>query len=540
MKMAHSDAIFDIAWMPQEMKLITASGDHSARLWDVSQEEIKELQIFHAHTRSVKNVAFRPQDKAVFATGARDGAIMIWDIRATNSNRPDNSIYYAHCTKLLSRIKQRRTPLNKFKHNRVQSITGLVFQDDYTLLSCSSGDGLIKVWDLRKNYTTHKKDPIPKYTMNYGGKSNSNGFTSLVVCPYGITLYASCMDNTIYAYNVLSYNPKPIAEYYGHKNSTFYVKACLSPDGKYLASGSSDELAYIWHTKKPGTPLLKLSGHREEVTCIAWCSVGESKIVTCSDDSCHRIWTVGKEHINEDEKINIHGYAEPILQSPMNEAKRNLETTPTLSRLRVNRDCSSESDITPDGDYNIRSVKRNYTQMSSGYWSEGGYKSILSPIQENVEAPLKRPNLEIKGARRLFSPNNKMETHVQNSIRTLNNSCESDEPGPSSSLKFNMSVPFSLTSNLPNFVLDGTAPHLLEMSPRKSKENIDWLTKIRKNKCAKQICNNAEKLSSPKSHVTPDRSTTRSKSTEPRKMPVSPLLQFFKPTIKNFSSDLQN
>lgn len=52
--------------MPQEMKLITASGDHTARLWDVSQAEIKELQIFQAHTRSIKNAAFRPQDKGSY------------------------------------------------------------------------------------------------------------------------------------------------------------------------------------------------------------------------------------------------------------------------------------------------------------------------------------------------------------------------------------------------------------------------------------------------------------------------------------------
>jgi len=69
-----------------------------------------------------------------------------------------------------------------------------------------------------------------------------------------------------------------VAEYYGHQNRTYYVKTCLSSDGRYLASGSSDELAYIWHTNRPGVPLVKLFGHTEEVTCIAWCSIGEPKV----------------------------------------------------------------------------------------------------------------------------------------------------------------------------------------------------------------------------------------------------------------------
>ena len=65
------------------------------------------------------------------------------------------------------------------------------------------------MWDLRKNYTVHKKEPIAKHLMNYSGNSTRNGFSSLLICPARITLYASCMDNVIYAYNISSYNRKP-------------------------------------------------------------------------------------------------------------------------------------------------------------------------------------------------------------------------------------------------------------------------------------------------------------------------------------------
>lgn len=52
--------------MPGELKLVTASGDHTARLWDVSGSDIRLINHFHAHTRSVKTAVFRFQDQGNF------------------------------------------------------------------------------------------------------------------------------------------------------------------------------------------------------------------------------------------------------------------------------------------------------------------------------------------------------------------------------------------------------------------------------------------------------------------------------------------
>jgi len=60
---AHHNAIFDLAWMEEELKLVSVSGDHTAVLWDVSIMPCRQLRQFRGHTGSVKTVAFRPQDK---------------------------------------------------------------------------------------------------------------------------------------------------------------------------------------------------------------------------------------------------------------------------------------------------------------------------------------------------------------------------------------------------------------------------------------------------------------------------------------------
>ncbi|KYN40566.1 Protein lethal(2)denticleless [Trachymyrmex septentrionalis] len=542
---AHCNAIFDIAWMPKEMKLVTVSGDHTARLWDVTRPEIKQIKCFHAHTRSVKTAVFRDDDRAVFATGARDGFIMIWDIRANHSDepKPDNCIANAHSYGGISNTRRKsHTPAS-----RAHSITGLVFQDDFTLISCAAGDGLLKVWDLRKNYTVHKKEPIAKHLMNYSGNSTRNGFSSLLICPARITLYASCMDNVIYAYNISSYNRKPVAEYHGHQNHTYYVKTCLSSDGRYLASGSSDELAYIWNTNRPGAPLIKLSGHRDEVTCIAWCSTGETKIVTCSDDAYHKIWRVGPEHEEDNKEVTISGQAEVVERYFLEKMK--LETTPSSRHSNTCQETTPSSDehkasiftpvTTPESskeDYNgnkHNSVKRSYLQMMMGSRSEGKFKCILSPIHENHEMVAKRVHMDNRGMRRLFSSSNEIPSTSRDN--------NSDEPSTSQSTSTN-EASFSPTLNLPNFVIDGTAPHLLEISPQKYKENVDWLTKIRKERYEQK--KTASVSSSPKTQLTPSRRSNRSRSTEPQKITKTTksisLLNFFKAISKDNEKDLSS
>lgn len=152
---AHYNAIFDLAWMFQQMKIVTVSGDHTARLFDVSNTDIRKERVFAGHTRSVKTVTFRQNDFSVFATGGRDGSIIVWDTRAASSGSTFNNVYYDYVTDMRDRtisnshyMPKAITPHGKAKKKQTStcvgvsaanSVTGLVFQDDHTLISCGAG-----------------------------------------------------------------------------------------------------------------------------------------------------------------------------------------------------------------------------------------------------------------------------------------------------------------------------------------------------------------------------------------------------------------
>ncbi|RZC33981.1 WD40 domain containing protein [Asbolus verrucosus] len=469
---AHNNAIFDLAWMFEDMKIVTASGDHTARLFDVCNSDIREIKAFYGHSRSVKTIAFRKDDPSVFATGGRDGNIIVWDTRTDVGSfigKADRTIFNSHNTKTTpSKTRKKCVCLSPSTASSAKSVTGLVFQDDNTLISCGAGDGIIKIWDLRKNYLFYKHEPIPKNKIPYAGSTTKNGFSSLIIDKDCMKLYANCLDSTIYSYNLSTCNPVPIMKYVGHQNSTFYIKSSLSRDGSYLISGSSDENAYIWNTNC-SHPLVKLTGHNAEVTCVAWCERDDITLVTCSDDMSHKIWRVGPEDLPENWEIIGKGKAEIL---PL------VDTQSKLKRIG--------EQITEVSKKLIVSCKRCENASTSAF-CQNCCSSKRKQLEE-IGNENKRFHTEM-GPRRLF-----------------HNLTGNSKQAP--------------TINLPNYVLNGVAPHL-NFSPPKRKDQ-DWLTKIRiERKFRRDILDTASTSSPPKVpklELTPKRSSS----------PQSPILRFFK------------
>ncbi|XP_064622324.1 denticleless protein homolog A-like [Lineus longissimus] len=307
--LAHQNAIFDIAWMEGDKKLLTASGDQTCVLWDVLQEE--KLSVFKGHTSSVKSVEFRPQDKCTFASGARDGKIMLWDNRCGSLEgvSPISTINCAHGP-INNSTRKKRAPKKTGESVRLPSVTAVLFQDEYNLISSGATDGIIKVWDIRKLAGNSKTDPMPKFSFPYAGNSiRMHGFSSLVLDESKSRLFASCTDDTIYQFNTANYSPKPEACYKGHQNSTFYVKAALSPEDKFLISGSSDYHAYIWDVNEPQASPVLLKGHVGEVTSVAWCPTDFGKVCTLSDDSTIKFWRLNRRQ-TQPEPNELVGKAE--------------------------------------------------------------------------------------------------------------------------------------------------------------------------------------------------------------------------------------
>jgi len=73
----HEDTVFSAAFSPDESRIITASGDRTARIWDAGTA--KEIAVLRGHNNWVDSAAFS-RDGSRIVTASRDKTARIWDV----------------------------------------------------------------------------------------------------------------------------------------------------------------------------------------------------------------------------------------------------------------------------------------------------------------------------------------------------------------------------------------------------------------------------------------------------------------------------
>ena len=76
----HSWAVTSVAFSPDGKTLLSGSGDHTLRLWNVRDGRC--LAIFEGHSLGVNSVAFSPDGKRI-ASASTDGSVRVWEVPST-------------------------------------------------------------------------------------------------------------------------------------------------------------------------------------------------------------------------------------------------------------------------------------------------------------------------------------------------------------------------------------------------------------------------------------------------------------------------
>lgn len=140
----HANGIFDVKWDRTDTQIVTCSGDHSSRITSVEKNVI--THVLHGHTSTVKTVAWDPTNGSLLATGGRDGAICLWDLRTSTTKSADGvpvlnpvvMISDAHEDPAKPKVRKNKkhTPMPK-------TVTSLIYPEGapYGLVSSGAFDG---------------------------------------------------------------------------------------------------------------------------------------------------------------------------------------------------------------------------------------------------------------------------------------------------------------------------------------------------------------------------------------------------------------
>jgi WD40 repeat protein len=155
----------------------------------------------------------------------------------------------------------------------IDAVMGVAFSPDGSLLASSSGDHLIKLWDMR---TGENKRTLRKH---------NDLVSSVAFSPNGQLLASGSWDNRVIIWNVAT--GRVVSQLLGHAMDVNTVS--FSPDGKLLASGDLNGTVKLWDVAR-GTIVRTFLGHAAGVTSAVFSPDGT--LVTGGLDGDIHFWNV--------------------------------------------------------------------------------------------------------------------------------------------------------------------------------------------------------------------------------------------------------
>jgi WD40 repeat protein len=283
----HKGDVVSASFSPDGSRIVTASGDKTARIWDTQG---KLLATLTGHTKSVWSAAFSP-DGSRIVTASGDKTARIWDVQGNrlttftgHTSYVRSAVFSPDGKKIVTASGDETARIWDVQGNRLTTLTGHTsyvssasFSPDGEKIVTASGDKTARIWDtkgrLLSTFTDHTSD-----------------VRNASFSPDGSKIVTASDDNTSRIWNAEGNFLTTLAILIGHTNSVW--NASFSPDGSKIVTASDDNTSRIWNAQ--GNLLAILTGHTKSVWSAKFSPDG-SKIVTASDDNTSRIWnTQGK------------------------------------------------------------------------------------------------------------------------------------------------------------------------------------------------------------------------------------------------------
>jgi WD40 repeat protein len=279
----HEDGVRSAAFSRDGSRVITASDDHTARIWNSATGQVIQvlphdgivmsanfspdgqhmvtaalnkayiwsassadpIAVLQGHGDKVRSAAFSP-DSLHVVTASEDGTARVWDAR-TGQN---TAVLQGHAAPVVS----------------------AVYNVDGTRIVTASSDGTARIWDAdaAKELATFRGPPVPVFSATISRDS------SRILTVSG--------DNAARIWDTAT--ATVVSTLRGHEGLMSF--GAFSPDGTWAVTAASDGTALIWDVAN-GKEIRALRGQQSGLSTAAFSPDG-AQIVIASWDRTVRIW----------------------------------------------------------------------------------------------------------------------------------------------------------------------------------------------------------------------------------------------------------
>lgn len=300
----HSDWIRSLAFSPDGKTILSGSNDKTVRLWDIETGQLRHL--LTGHQERVKCVGFSPSGQ-LFLSCSADSKVRAWDQTHLSHKKTGDRRYTVKAssspvtlvnTLPISPVTERSIFATGAENGKISiwdletgewrrtiqahtsSVLSLVFSSDGQWLVSGSHNRSIKLWDL------DSPSEQPVYVIS---NAHLNQILSLAINSQRQILVSGGADRTIKLWDLMTgkeRSPKHILE--GHSGQVWCV--AISSDGTKLASASADFTVKLWNAET-GELLQTFAGHLGEVRTVTFSPDGKF-LASGGDDLEIKLWNL--------------------------------------------------------------------------------------------------------------------------------------------------------------------------------------------------------------------------------------------------------